>query len=238
MNYVKLYDNLILAARDQQRVKTTRYEYDRHHIIPRSLGGEDIPSNLVLLTPREHYLAHKLLVKIYSGEDRSKMIYALWWMTKTKKIVAGVRITSRDYDRARKMFIEANVNAAPHRKERYLENYYAGKYKFDYEKVSCTLKSTLSKMSDDEMTERMKRSALACDQDARAAAIRRGKASKLQIVGVDGSSIIAYSYEVKELLNLSWQQVKYRVSSHNGILLDGRRVIILDKYTGGNKWKK
>lgn len=38
---------------------------ERHHIIPRSLGGDDHPSNLVTLTPREHWIAHLMLRKMF-----------------------------------------------------------------------------------------------------------------------------------------------------------------------------
>jgi hypothetical protein len=38
---------------------------EKHHIVPRCMGGTDDPENLVQLTPEEHYLAHQLLIKIY-----------------------------------------------------------------------------------------------------------------------------------------------------------------------------
>lgn len=38
---------------------------ERHHIVPRSEGGTDDPANLVVLTAREHFLAHWLLYRIY-----------------------------------------------------------------------------------------------------------------------------------------------------------------------------
>lgn len=40
---------------------------ERHHIVPRCLGGTDDVMNIVRLTPEEHYLAHQLLVKMYPG---------------------------------------------------------------------------------------------------------------------------------------------------------------------------
>lgn len=238
MNYRRIYNNLILAAKDKQRVKSTKYEYDSHHILPKSLGGTNEPENLVLLTPREHYVAHKLLVKMYSGDDRSKMVYALWWMTKTKKKVNNVRITSHDYEYARQMFVEANVNNDPIRKERFKTNHRNGVYNYDYTQVAKKLKSTLATLSEAEMKERMRKSVLSCDQQERAEAIQKGKASKILIFNTDGSVIEAYSYETKQMLSLSWPQVKYRIKAHNGLLEDGRKVIITEKYTGGNKWKK
>jgi hypothetical protein len=37
---------------------------EKHHIIPKSEGGDDTYDNLVYLTPKEHFIAHKLLYKI------------------------------------------------------------------------------------------------------------------------------------------------------------------------------
>ena len=36
-----------------------------HHIIPVSMGGSDDPGNLILLTERQHFVAHKILFKAY-----------------------------------------------------------------------------------------------------------------------------------------------------------------------------
>jgi hypothetical protein len=66
VNYKKIYDNLIQKA--QGRILETYKE--THHIIPRCMGGTDESSNLVDLTPEEHYLAHQLLVKIHPGDHR------------------------------------------------------------------------------------------------------------------------------------------------------------------------
>lgn len=66
---------------------------EKHHIIPRSLGGSDAKHNLAILTGREHYLVHWLLIKMTEGENRSKMLYAFWLMNNNRKY----RITSRTY---------------------------------------------------------------------------------------------------------------------------------------------
>lgn len=70
MNYKKIYDNLITRA--SSRILNGYSE--KHHIVPRCLGGSDDPTNLVDLTPEEHYVAHQLLVKIYP--DNPKIIRA------------------------------------------------------------------------------------------------------------------------------------------------------------------
>ena len=61
MNYAAHYNRLI--SRANGRVLTGYHE--RHHVLPRCMGGSDEPSNLVDLTPEEHYVAHQLLVKMY-----------------------------------------------------------------------------------------------------------------------------------------------------------------------------
>lgn len=73
MNYQKIYDNLI--ARASNRILEGYTE--KHHIVPRCMGGSDDPSNLVRLTPEEHFLCHQLLLKIYRGTEwGGKMAYA------------------------------------------------------------------------------------------------------------------------------------------------------------------
>jgi NUMOD1 domain len=61
MNYLKHYN--MLMERSQNRVIEGYVE--KHHIIPRCLGGTNDVSNIAVLTPEEHFLAHQLLVKIY-----------------------------------------------------------------------------------------------------------------------------------------------------------------------------
>ena len=64
MNYKNIYDSLIKNALARGRVNGYR---ERHHIIPRSMGGSDEKNNLVELTAREHFIAHMCLALIYSG---------------------------------------------------------------------------------------------------------------------------------------------------------------------------
>lgn len=40
---------------------------EKHHVLPRCLGGKDDSDNLVYLTPEEHFLAHQLLIKMNPG---------------------------------------------------------------------------------------------------------------------------------------------------------------------------
>ena len=80
MNYLKHYQDLCLSRQALIRTKSSSTYYENHHIRPKSLGGSDEDSNLVLLTPKEHYIAHLLLYKYYKqfgGKALRKMAFAL-----------------------------------------------------------------------------------------------------------------------------------------------------------------
>lgn len=64
MNYKRIYDELIAYAKNRNNV--TGYK-ERHHIIPKSMGGSNDKNNLVNLTAREHFIAHMCLALIYGG---------------------------------------------------------------------------------------------------------------------------------------------------------------------------
>lgn len=66
MDYKKIYDKIIIKA--QGRILDGEY-YETHHILPKSLGGNDSKENLVKLTAREHFICHFLLAKMYSTES-------------------------------------------------------------------------------------------------------------------------------------------------------------------------
>jgi len=73
--YSKWYYQIINAA--QQR-KLFKEEYkERHHIIPKSLGGSNSKENLIDLTAREHFVCHLLLTRMLTGKEKAKMIHAV-----------------------------------------------------------------------------------------------------------------------------------------------------------------
>lgn len=68
MNYKRIYDDLM--QRGQTRSKNDGIYYESHHIYPRCLGGTNEKTNLTLLTPEEHYVAHQLLVKMHPSDHK------------------------------------------------------------------------------------------------------------------------------------------------------------------------
>lgn len=78
--YTNIYIAIVSNAIAQRRYKVFGY-FERHHILPRSMGGDDVESNLVLLTGREHFICHYLLTKMcVSGRDRDRMLHAFMLM--------------------------------------------------------------------------------------------------------------------------------------------------------------
>lgn len=71
--YKATYDRLMNKAIGRKFVKGI---YERHHIIPKSLGGANDELNIVCLTYREHFLAHWLLAKFTKGQNQKKMQFA------------------------------------------------------------------------------------------------------------------------------------------------------------------
>jgi hypothetical protein len=72
---------------------------EKHHIIPRSMGGTDNISNLIALTPRQHVVAHWMLWKAYGGN----MGRAFFMMSNFGKYG---KVNSRTYAMARADYAE------------------------------------------------------------------------------------------------------------------------------------
>ena len=104
MDYRKHYDLLMDKARLSRRAKGLGEYYERHHIIPKSEGGTDDDDNLVLLTAREHFVAHFLLWMESPTESAAR---SFWFMCQDIER-RQVTISSRAYAIAREAVVEAN----------------------------------------------------------------------------------------------------------------------------------
>lgn len=80
--YHNTYFQIINKAKDRQLPKLVRTEI--HHIIPRSLGGTDLPDNLVKLTLKEHWVCHRLLVKFLDDPVALRKMYNALYMMAVK----------------------------------------------------------------------------------------------------------------------------------------------------------
>lgn len=86
MNYLKIYCNLIRKV--ENRTPPEGY-VEKHHVFPISIYGKN--NRTVVLTAREHYIAHALLEKIFIKRyglhhwKTHKMIKAFWCMSNQMK---------------------------------------------------------------------------------------------------------------------------------------------------------
>jgi hypothetical protein len=104
MDYEKIYNQLIERARNRKPEKYGYYE--RHHIIPKCLGGSNNKNNLVKLTYREHFIAHWLL---HRANPTNKFLTAAFhimafgpsWRNARKERGNGWMPSSRQLEEAR-----------------------------------------------------------------------------------------------------------------------------------------
>lgn len=108
MNYSKVYELIISNARLHHLERVSKY-HEKHHIIPRCIGGSNEDYNIVSLSPREHFVCHMLLVKIY--KDNNKLRFALWSMC-NQVSRRKYRVSSRTYYNAKINF--ASINSKLH----------------------------------------------------------------------------------------------------------------------------
>lgn len=97
-----------MAIIENGRIRHLNDYIERHHIIPRSLGGNDTSNNIVKLTAREHFVCHRLLAKIFpnGSKERRSMNFALHKMaygTNTEKY----KLKSSQYEHIRKLNAQA-----------------------------------------------------------------------------------------------------------------------------------
>lgn len=95
----------IVTNKNNRKKKEGTY-YEKHHIIPESLGGSNAKTNLVLLTAREHFICHVLLTKMLKDQMKIKMEYALFRIA----IRTPHKMTSRVYTALREAHAK-NVSA-------------------------------------------------------------------------------------------------------------------------------
>jgi hypothetical protein len=105
----QLYHRIVQSAKAKNREKGNSHYYEAHHIIPKCLGGSGevyqwkSHDNIVLLTPKEHFVCHKLLCQMYP--DNQKLAYALWRLcNQVNKYQSNrLQISAREYMQAKEL---------------------------------------------------------------------------------------------------------------------------------------
>jgi len=101
--YKSWYDSIIQKA----KVRNLFGYKEKHHILPRCLGGKDIKKNLVELTAREHFIVHMLLCKFTKGQAKHKMLYSFNAMSTMRYGKRKYKLHSRTAGVLRKEFYQS-----------------------------------------------------------------------------------------------------------------------------------
>ena len=112
MNYALQYQKL--CDRGQIRQPEDGIYYEKHHILPKCLGGTNDKTNITLITAREHFIAHMLLFKMHQHSTtrvRVKLAAAIsrmCWSQKERR-----KLSSRQIAVAREVCAKNGVFSDP-----------------------------------------------------------------------------------------------------------------------------
>lgn len=91
-NYQYHYDKLVETRRG--RVPEKGNDYEKHRVVMKSMGGSDEPDNIVVLTAREHFLAHWLLWRIHRNRETAAAFAFMKRHCKSARLHAELREAS------------------------------------------------------------------------------------------------------------------------------------------------
>lgn len=97
MNYIKIYYKIVDIAKGQNRKKSSGY-FEKHHIIPKCLSGNNNKENLVLLTAKEHFICHHLLHKMY---PENKSLFLAYHRMCNTKLDKRQKLSAKQYEQLR-----------------------------------------------------------------------------------------------------------------------------------------
>ena len=105
------YTAWYFAIVNKAKERVTEGYTEKHHIIPKTIGGKNDKSNTVVLTAREHFVCHLLLTKMLTGDHRHKMVYALHMLANaSNKLHQRYTPSSKLYEYERKVFAKTHSN--------------------------------------------------------------------------------------------------------------------------------
>jgi transposase-like protein len=90
--YFKWYKNIII-----KRINSPILVGEKHHIVPRSMGGDNSKKNIVKLSSKEHYICHLCLIKFTVKQDYYKMLCAINCMS-MKTLKGNFNYNSKLYE--------------------------------------------------------------------------------------------------------------------------------------------
>lgn len=100
MHYQKIYNQIIENA----KIRQMSGYCEKHHIIPKCLGGDDSKENLVKLTFREHFICHWLLCKLNPNNGKLHHAFSRMTMASYKNKERFEILTSKHFETVKRYF--------------------------------------------------------------------------------------------------------------------------------------
>ena len=245
---------MINKAKNENRIKNDGTYYEEHHIIPKSLGGTNDKSNLVLLTAREHFIAHWILTKIYKGNPKMICAFNSFCMSLNKD-----PSLSKNYEHARQKvsnLMRTEYNPAKAYGENIKETTYVNNGKISKRIKKDDLEDYLSNgwqkgrkkfvRKSHSMETRQKISIANKGKKTSQASIDFFKNNKHFWLSKNGKSIQVFEYDLQKYLDEGWvrgrhvlrnydvSKVKYFAKNNLVVRVDVEKSYLYEKY----KWKE
>ena len=103
MEYQTYNEFIQNILQNRGRFKCGNEYHERHHIVPRCIGGNNDEENLIDLFAREHFVAHKLLAQ--ENPDNKQLIHAWALMSRLNNHNGKYTVTPEEYEEAKKAYI-------------------------------------------------------------------------------------------------------------------------------------
>lgn len=100
LTYKKFIENVLNT---RGRFACDNEYHERHHIIPKCMGGTNDEDNLIDLFAREHFIAHKLLAQ--ENSDNSKLVHAWSLMSRVNNHDGKYQLIPEEYEEAKKAYV-------------------------------------------------------------------------------------------------------------------------------------
>jgi hypothetical protein len=209
MDYKKIYDDLmqsrLLMKEERIKSKKAGEYFEAHHIVPVCMGGEGHRTdyrhdNIVMLTAREHYIAHGLLFLVYRTRELAFALHCI--CTLKHKRDSDYKVSARLYDflkqerkklgvssetrLKRSLKLKGRVVSKETREK--LRIAHTGRKLPDYQKIKMSMSRT-GKVHSEESKQKMRESALGKKMSAEAiekmSRYRKGKKFRLGVVSTE-----------------------------------------------------
>lgn len=224
MNYLKVYCNLIRKA--EKRIIPKGYT-EKHHVFPKSIFGNN--NRIVVLTAREHYIAHALLEKIYikryglKNKKTFKMIFAYNMMSNV-----GQYKNSSLYETFKTRFVKNNLGenhpmyGKRHSEKSRMKMSKSHKGKKissprSEEHIEKIREANIGKIMDEEVKNKIRKSMLGKKQYIMTDEIRKKKISQSKIGTIPPNKGKSHSEETKEKIRNKKCKYEYIITSPYGI---------------------